>query len=66
MKRVATAISWWALYGLGWEAVSVLGSLGAIVIFGNADATGANGSRFSDAAKPQFLISAYRLLTVAT
>jgi hypothetical protein len=33
MKRLATAIAWWLHAGIGWEAVALLGFLGAVAIF---------------------------------
>jgi len=33
MKRLATAIALWLYTGIGWEAVAILGFLGAVAIF---------------------------------
>jgi hypothetical protein len=33
MKRLATTLAIWLCSGLGWEAVALLGFLGAVAIF---------------------------------
>lgn len=33
MKRFATAIAWRLYSGIGWEALAILGFLGAVAIF---------------------------------